>query len=82
MDEMNDLQMTCFEIIGYVGTAKSCYINAIAKAKEGAFDEAADLIKQGGEAYNGGHDVRRRAQRRGPADPAARRGPDGRHRDG
>ena len=57
MDEMNDLQMTCFEIISFVGTAKSCYINAIAKAKEGAFDEAADLIKQGDEAYNGGHDV-------------------------
>ena len=33
MDEMNDLQMTCFEIIGYVGTAKSCYINAIARPR-------------------------------------------------
>ncbi|WP_204214291.1 PTS lactose/cellobiose transporter subunit IIA [Collinsella sp. An2] len=57
MDEMEELQMTCFEIIGYVGTAKSCYINAISKAKEGAFDEAEALIKEGDVAYNGGHDV-------------------------
>lgn len=57
MDEMNELQMTCFEIISYVGTAKSCYVNAIAKAKEGDFDAADELIKQGDEAYNGGHDV-------------------------
>lgn len=57
MDEMNDLQMTCFEIISYVGTAKSCYINAISKAKEGDFDAAMELVAQGDEAYNGGHDV-------------------------
>lgn len=90
MDEMEELQMTCFEIIGYVGTAKSCYINAIAKAKEGAFDEAEALIKEGDEAYNGGHDVHMKllqadaaGERNGeaPPHPAARRGPDGRHRD-
>lgn len=57
MDDMNELQMTCFEIISYVGTAKSCYVNAIAKAKEGDFEGADELIKQGDEAYNGGHDV-------------------------
>lgn len=57
MDDMNELQMTCFEIISFVGTAKSCYIEAIQKAKAGEFDAAADLIKQGDEAYNGGHDA-------------------------
>ena len=51
------LQMTCFEIISYVGTAKSCYIESIGKAREGDFDGAAELIKQGDEAYAGGHDV-------------------------
>ena len=49
--------MTCFEIISYVGTAKSCYINAVAKAKEGDFEAAEALIAQGDEAYGGGHDV-------------------------
>lgn len=57
MDDMNELQMTCFEIISYVGTAKSDYINAISKAKEGDFEGAQELVKQGDEAYNGGHDV-------------------------
>ena len=32
MEDMNELQMTCFEIISYVGTAKSMYINAVQKA--------------------------------------------------
>ena len=54
---MNELQMTCFEIISYVGTAKSMYINAVQKAKEGDYDAAEELIKQGDDAYNGGHDV-------------------------
>ena len=31
MEDMNELQMTCFEIISYVGTAKSMYINAVQK---------------------------------------------------
>ena len=57
MEDMDALEMTCFEIISYVGTAKSCYINAITKAKEGDFAAAEELIKQGDEAYNGGHDV-------------------------
>lgn len=57
MEDMNELQMTCFEIISCVGTAKSMYINAVQKAKEGDFDAAEELIKQGDEAYNGGHDV-------------------------
>ena len=33
------------------------YTNAVQKAKEGDFDAAEELIKQGDEAYNGGHDV-------------------------
>ena len=57
MEDLEALQMTCFEIISYVGTAKSCYINAVEAAKKGDFDGAADLMKQGDEAYNGGHDV-------------------------
>ena len=56
MEDMDELEQICFEIISYVGTAKSCYVNSIAKAKEGDFDAAADLVKQGDEAYNGGHE--------------------------
>lgn len=57
MEDMNELERICFEMISYVGAAKSCYVNSIAKAKEGDFAAAADLVKQGDEAYNGGHGV-------------------------
>lgn len=54
---MNDELVTaCFQIITYVGTARSCFINAIQCAKEGKFDEAKDMIKQGDEAFVQGHD--------------------------
>ncbi len=54
-EEMDDLELTCFQIISCVGTAKSCYVNAIEKAREGAFDKAEALIKEGDEAFVGGH---------------------------
>lgn len=73
MEDMNELQMTCFEIISYVGTAKSMYINAVQKAKEGDFDAAEELIKQGDEAYNGGHDVQWDFLRRRPMASATAR---------
>lgn len=47
----------CFQLITYVGTARSCFINAIHKAKEGDYDGAEKLIKEGNEAFNQGHDV-------------------------
>ena len=44
---MEGLELACFEIISNVGTAKSCYINAIHKAKEGDYEEAKKLIEEG-----------------------------------
>lgn len=73
MDDMNELQMTCFQIIAAVGTAKSCFVNAMAKGREGAFDDAEDLIKQGDEAYAEGHDVHMKLLQ---ADAAGERDPD------
>lgn len=57
MEDMEELQMVCFEIIGYVGTAKSCYVNAVKRAQEGDFEAARALIAEGDEAYGGGHDA-------------------------
>lgn len=51
-----ELVMSCFQLITYVGTARSCYINAIQKAKEGKYDEAEILMKQGRDAFVQGHD--------------------------
>ena len=50
-----EMELACFQIITFVGTARSCYINAIQLAKEGKFDEAEALIKQGEEAFAQGH---------------------------
>ena len=43
MDEK--FELACFQIITYVGTARTHFINAIHCAKEGKYDEAAELIK-------------------------------------
>ena len=47
----------CFELIAYVGTARSCYINAIQCAKAGNFAEAEESMKMGKEAFIQGHDA-------------------------
>lgn len=56
-DGTSSLELTCFEIIAQVGTAKSCYVNAVKAAKEGDLEKAQSLIDEGDEAYNGGHEV-------------------------
>lgn len=52
---MNELELTCFNIITNVGSAKSFYIEAIVKAKEGEFNEALALVEEGEKAYLEGH---------------------------
>lgn len=48
----------CFQIITYVGTAKSImYIDAIQLARQGEFEQAKDRIKQGEEAFVQGHNA-------------------------
>lgn len=74
MGETDSLEMICFGIISHVGVAKSDYINAIAKAKEGDFDGAEALIKEGDTAYNEGHDVHMKllqAEAAGEREPVA-----------
>ena len=44
-----------FEIIANVGTARGMYIEAIQEAKDGNFDQAAQLLKDGKEAFVLGH---------------------------
>ncbi len=51
-----EMVAACFQLITFVGTARSCFINAIQCAKEGNFEEAADMIRQGDEAFKQGHD--------------------------
>ena len=52
---MGGNEMISFKIISTVGTARSMYIEAIAKAKAGDFERADNLIKEGNEKFLEGH---------------------------
>lgn len=54
-EEMQGTELTAFQIIASVGTARSDYISAIDEASEGHFDEARKLIHEGQEAFVNGH---------------------------
>ena len=54
---MEGLELTAFQIISAVGTARSCYIEAIAKAKAGDYEAAQERIKEGDENLALGHDA-------------------------
>jgi len=51
------LELIAFNIISSVGTARSSYIEAIQKAKEGDFEAAEALIKEGDEVFVEGHNA-------------------------
>lgn len=50
-----ELELLCFQIITYVGTARTHFIQAIQSTKAGRFDEANALLRQGDEAFAEGH---------------------------
>ena len=54
---MEGLELIAFQIISAVGTARSCYIEAIQEAKKGNYESAEKLIKNGDEAFVEGHDA-------------------------
>lgn len=50
-----DLENLSMQIISNVGGAKSLYIMAINEAKNGNYDKAKEIIREGDEYYNKGH---------------------------
>ncbi|MBQ1868231.1 MULTISPECIES: PTS lactose/cellobiose transporter subunit IIA [Selenomonas] len=54
---MEGLELTAFQIISAVGTARSCYIEAIQEAKKSNYEAAEKLIAEGDEAFVEGHDA-------------------------
>lgn len=53
---MEEMELKCCDIISEVGTARSCYIEAIHKAKEGSYTEAEKLIEEGRNHFLKGHE--------------------------
>lgn len=52
-----ELEMICFKIISNSGSAKSNYIEAIQKAKEKKYDEAARLMEEAEEYFLKAHKI-------------------------
>lgn len=52
---MEGMELICFQLITAAGSAKSNYIEAIQKAKEGFYEEAEKLIAEGDEMSKQGH---------------------------
>jgi PTS system cellobiose-specific IIA component len=52
---MEKMDLLSFEIITYVGSARSMYIDAIRAAKLGNFEEAEKLMVEGSEFFLKGH---------------------------
>ncbi|MBS4456013.1 PTS lactose/cellobiose transporter subunit IIA [Tuanshanicoccus lijuaniae] len=52
---MEGIELVAFRMISAVGTARSCYIEAIQLAKAGQFEEAEALIKEGEQMFVQGH---------------------------
>lgn len=46
MEQNEELEMQVFQIISAVGTARSCYIEAIHAAKDRDYEQAAELLKK------------------------------------
>ncbi len=54
---MEGNELIAFQIISAVGTARSCYIEAIQAAKQGDYAGAAQLIAEGEKDFVEGHDA-------------------------
>lgn len=54
---MEGLELVSFQIIAAAGSARSSYVEALQAAKEGRYDDATELIKQGDEAFVEAHHV-------------------------
>jgi PTS system cellobiose-specific IIA component len=60
MEENEEFEEQIFEIISNVGTAKSCFIEAIQEAKKGNIKLARERIEEGNVSFVAGHKVHHR----------------------
>lgn len=52
---MEEMELVYFGIIAAVGTARSCFIDAIREAKEGNFEVAEEKMAEGNQFFLQGH---------------------------
>ncbi|AMC93117.1 PTS cellobiose transporter subunit IIA [Erysipelothrix larvae] len=54
---MEGIELLSFQMISFNGSARSCFVEAIAAAKEGDFERAEQLMNEGEEQFVEGHRV-------------------------
>lgn len=54
---MEEMELSCFELISAVGSARSSYIEAIQAAKAGDYAKSNQLIEEGESSFMEGHKV-------------------------
>lgn len=54
---MDSLELISFQIISAVGSAKSCYMEAMKMAEKGDFEDIEAKIKEGDLEFNKGHEA-------------------------
>lgn len=54
---MEELELVCFQIISFAGEARSAYMGAIQTAKQGNYEVAEKMIKEGSDAFLQAHKV-------------------------
>lgn len=54
---MEGIELLSFQMISFNGSARSCFVEAIAAAKEGDFERAESLMAEGEEQFTEGHRV-------------------------
>ncbi|MTI95881.1 MAG: PTS lactose/cellobiose transporter subunit IIA [Firmicutes bacterium] len=52
---MEGLELICFEMISFNGSARSSYVEAITAAKNSDFARAEELMAEGNESFEQGH---------------------------
>lgn len=57
MENFEELAAASFQIIAAVGSARSMYVEAIEAAKQGDFDRADELFREGEACFLEGHDA-------------------------
>lgn len=58
-NELEQLEMQCFQIVAQVGSARSCFLEAVDKAEQGDFEGAQQLLDEGDKQFCAGHETHR-----------------------
>ena len=66
---MEGIELLSFQMISFNGSARSCFIEAIQAAKEGDYDRAEELMKEGEEQFVEGHRVHAQLIQKEAQDP-------------